>query len=130
MKQYNTMTVEEFLKAYKNGQRHFRDLDFEYVDGFADKDFSDAIFEDSFLYLDFRNTNLTNTQFIGCNIKEIDLRKANLTNALMKNCLVESAMFKDAIVNNFKFVDNYFYGLTVGQKEFDENFINQGEFKN
>jgi len=124
------MTVDDFFKAYKDGQRFFRDLDFENANGFSDNNFSDAIFEDCFLYLDFRNSNLTNAQFIGCNIKEIDLRKANLTNALMKNCLVESAMFKDAIVNNFKFIDNYFYGLTVGQSEFDETFINQGEFKN
>lgn len=123
------MTVEEFFKAYKNGQRYFSDLDFEYAEGFANNDFSDVVFEGCFLYLDFRNTNLTNAQFISCNIKEIDLRKANLTNALMKNCLVESAMFKDAIVDNFKFVENYYYGLTLGQKEFDEKLIHQGAFE-
>jgi uncharacterized protein YjbI with pentapeptide repeats len=130
MKQYNTMTVKEFFEAYKNGQRHFFDLDFEYEDGFSENDFSNVIFEGCCLYLDFRNTNLTNAQFISCNIKEIDLRSANLTDALIKNCLVESAIFKGAIVKNFKFIDNYFYGLTVGQKEFDEKFINEDEFKN
>jgi hypothetical protein len=78
--------------------------------------------------LDFRNSNLTNAKFIGCNIKEIDLRHANLTNAFMTNCLVESALFKGAIVNDFKFLDNYYYGLTIGQKEFNDKIIHSDAF--
>ncbi|MBK8547770.1 MAG: pentapeptide repeat-containing protein [Saprospiraceae bacterium] len=35
------------------------------------------IFENCFLYLDFHNSNLTNADFISCNIKEIDLLGAN-----------------------------------------------------
>ena len=97
------------------------DLNFEYLEGFSNKDFSDIIFQNCILYLDFRNSNLTNAKFIGCNIKEIDLRQANLTNALMTNCLVESAMFKGAIVSDFKFIDNYSYGATIGQDFFDKN---------
>lgn len=92
-------------------------------------DFSDAVFEGCFLYLDFSNSNLTNAQFISCNIKEIDLRKANLTNAFMTDCLVESAMFKDSIVDNFRFVGNHYYGIIVGQKEFDEKFIHHDAFQ-
>lgn len=102
------MTHVDFFEAYKKGQRHFRDLDFEYLDGFSNNDFSDIIFEDCFLYLDFRRSNLTNAKFIGCNIKEIDLRQANLTNALITNCLVESVMFNGATVTGFKFIDNYY----------------------
>jgi len=126
MKQQNPMTYIEFFEAYNNGQRHFLDLDFEYVEGFSNKDFSNIIFENCFLYVDFKNSNLTNAQFIGCNIKEIDLSETNLTNALIKNCLIESAGFKGAIVTNFKFIDNYGYGATVGQKWFDENLTSTG----
>jgi uncharacterized protein YjbI with pentapeptide repeats len=128
MKQYNPLTNIDFFEAYKNGQRRFLDLDFEYLDGFSNKDFSDIVFEGCFLYVDFRNSNLTNAKFIGCNIKEIDLRQANLTNALMTNCLVESALFKGATVNGFKFLDNYYYGLTLGQEEFDEKIINSDAY--
>jgi hypothetical protein len=128
MKQYNPLTHIEFFGAYKNGQRHFLDLDFEYLEGFSNKDFSDIVFEGCFLYLDFRNSNLTNAKFIGCNIKEIDLRQANLTNALMTNCLVESAMFKGATVTGFKFIDNYYYGLTLGQEEFDDKIIHSDAY--
>jgi hypothetical protein len=128
MKQYNPLTHIEFFEAYKNGQRHFLDLDFEYLDGFSNKDFSDIVFEGCFLYLDFRNSNLTNAKFIGCNIKEIDLRQVNLTNALMTNCLVESAMFKGATVTGFKFIDNYYYGLALGQEEFDDKIIHSDAY--
>jgi len=114
------MNQIEFFEAYKSGQRRFKDLEFEYLDRFSNNDFKDIIFEDCFLYLNFRNSDLTNAQFISCNIKEIDLRNTNLTNALMKNCLVESAMFKGANVMNFTFVDNYYYGLTIGQKDLDK----------
>jgi uncharacterized protein YjbI with pentapeptide repeats len=128
MKVYNPMTPDEFFEAYKNGQRHFIDLDFEYVDGFANKDFSNIIFEGCFLYLDFRESNLTNAQFIGCNIKEIDLRGCNLTNAYMTNCLVESATFKSAITGGFRFIDNYFYGSTIGQEDFNKTLIHQDSY--
>lgn len=128
MKQYNPLTHIEFFEAYKNGQRHFLDLDFEHLDGFSNKDFSDIVFEGCFLYLDFRNSNLTNAKFIGCNIKEIDLRQANLTNALMTNCLVECALFKGATVEGFKFLDNYYYGLTLGQEDFNDKIIHSDAY--
>lgn len=122
------MTHSEFFEAYKKGQRHFSNLDFEYLEGFSHRDFTDIIFENCFLYLDFRYSNLTSAKFIGCNIKEIDLRRANLTNALMKNCLVESALFKDAVITNFRFIDNYYYGITIGQDEFNKKIKNSDAY--
>jgi uncharacterized protein YjbI with pentapeptide repeats len=121
------MTTKEFFEAYKSGQRRFVDLEFEYEEGFANKDFSDIIFENCFLYLDFRSSNLTNAQFISCNIKEVDLRGTNLTNAFMTKCLVESAMFRGATVTNFRFIENSSYGRTLNQKDFDTFFINSDE---
>ena len=121
------MTSAEFFKSYKSGQRYFHGLDFEYEEGFNNNNFSDVIFDHCFLYLDFRSSTMTNAQFLNCNIKEIDLRNSDLTGALMRNCLVESAMFKGAIVENFRFIDNYYFGATIGQKDFDEVFINNDE---
>ncbi len=120
MKQYSESTPDDFFIAYQNGQRHFYDLDFEYDLGFAHNDFSNVIFENCFLYIDFSYSNLTNSKFIGCNIKEIDLTNADLSNSFMTRCLVESAIFDGANVINFKFIDNYCYGNIIGQKEFDE----------
>lgn len=118
------MTTTEFFEAYANGQRHFNGLDFENVPGFSNHNFENIVFQNCFLYLDFRESNLSNAQFIGCNIKDIDLRKTNLTNAVIKNCLVESAMFKGAITTGFTFIENYYYGATIGQKEFETDLIN------
>jgi uncharacterized protein YjbI with pentapeptide repeats len=121
------MTVTEFFAAVEKGQRHFVGLYFEYEDGFSNKDFSNVTFEGCFLYLDFRNSNLSNSKFIECNIKEIDLRGADLTNSFMTKCLVESAMFKGANVKNFKFEENYYFGLTLGQDDFDTKLVHEDE---
>ncbi len=121
------MTVSQFFAAFDAGQRHFTALDFEYEEGFSGKDFSGVIFENCFLYLDFRNSNLYDAQFIGCNIKEIDLRGANLTGAFMTRCLVESAMFRGACTAGFRFVENYCYGVVLNQTDFDEKLAYSGE---
>ena len=113
------MTVQDFLQSYEDGQRHFSNLNFECEEGFSNKSFVDIIFENCFLYVDFRNSDLTNARFISCNIKEIDLRGANLTNASMTKCLVESAMFARSINTGFKFIENYYYGLVLGQDDFE-----------
>lgn len=118
------MTANDFFKSYVNGQRHFDSLDFENIDGFSNHNFENIVFQNCFLCLDFKESNFSNAQFIGCNIKGIDLRKANLTNALMKNCLVESALFKGATTTGFTFIENYYYGTTIGQREFDTDLIN------
>jgi uncharacterized protein YjbI with pentapeptide repeats len=112
------MTVQQFLEAYKTGQRYFSDLDFE-NEGLSGCTFPDSVFENCYLYVDFCNSNLANTKFISCNLKFIDLRGANITNAFMNKCLVGCAMFQGAVLENFKFIENYYYGLTIGQNEFE-----------
>lgn len=41
MKQYNPLTHNDFFEACNSGQRHFLNLDFEYLGGFSNKGFSD-----------------------------------------------------------------------------------------
>jgi uncharacterized protein YjbI with pentapeptide repeats len=114
------MTAEAFFEALSNGQRHFSNLDFEYLDGFQNKDYSDCVFENCFLYLDFEGSNFTNAEFIFCNLKEIRLVNCNLTNAMMKNCLVESAEFTGSKTDGFVFRENYYFGMTLDQKDFEK----------
>lgn len=64
-----TMTAAAFLKAISNGQRRFIGLDFEYPEGFQNKNFSGCIFERCFLYVDFEGSNFSNAQFLACNLK-------------------------------------------------------------
>ncbi|NOQ73546.1 MAG: hypothetical protein GQ574_16185 [Crocinitomix sp.] len=120
-------TIQEFLTAYKNGQRQFENWDFDEDESVAEKDLRGVIFMNCFLFLDFRGTNLTNSKFIQCNIKTADFREADLTNALIRNCSVESIMFKDAIVENFRFEENYCYGVTTKAGDFDELFKDADE---
>jgi uncharacterized protein YjbI with pentapeptide repeats len=121
-------TIQDFLAAYKNGQRLFINLDLEEEQGGVSGEvLQDCIFENCFLFLDFRNADLTNSDFLSCNIKTADFRNAILTNTLFKNCSVESIMFKGAKVDKLIFEENYCYGSTVGQKDFEEHFKESDE---
>ncbi|MEP0264777.1 pentapeptide repeat-containing protein [Dokdonia sp.] len=117
-------TIQEFFLAFDNGQRQFENWNFHEDESVAGKDLTGVEFKNCFLFLDFKNTNLTNSKFISCNIKTADFREANLTNGLIKNCLVESTMFKGAKVENFRFEENYCFGATVGLNDFDKMFKN------
>jgi len=78
------------------------------------------------MFLDFNGANLTNTQFISCNIKTADFRNANLTNAVIRNCCVECTMFKGAKTDHLVFEENYCYGLVLGQDDFEKHFKEAG----
>lgn len=115
------------LEAYKGGQREFDNWDFHEDGSVQGLDLSGIEFSNCFLFLDFRNTNLTNSKFIRCNIKTADFRGANLTNALIKNCSVESTMFKGATVENFRFEENSSYSCTTSQGDFEKLFKDSDE---
>ncbi len=118
-------TIEQLLAAYKAGQRKFDNWDFREDGSTRGMNLTGIEFTNCFLYLDFRDSNLSNSKFIGCNIKTADFRGANLKNALITNCSVESTMFKGANIENFRFEDNYSYGATVGPDDFEELFRNE-----
>ena len=120
MNETENNTIDKFLSSYLAGKRHFRNWDFDEGLSFKGMDLSHVTFESCFLYLDFRETKLINSKFIGCNMKTADFRSADLTNATIKNCLVESAMFKGAKTNNLIFEENFHYGNIINQKDFEE----------
>lgn len=120
-------TLQEFYEAFDKGQRQFEHWDFSEDDSVAGKDLTGVEFKNCFLFLDFKNTNLTYSKFVRCNIKTADFRGANLTNGFMKNCLVEATMFKGAKVENFQFEENYNFGAIVGPNDFDAFFKDADE---
>ena len=115
------------LSSYEKGQRKFDNWDFEEDGSVQGLNLTGIEFQNCFLFLDFRNANLTNSKFISCNIKTADFRGANLKNALIKNCSVESTMFKGAKVEKFRFEENYYYGATTKPGDFDELFKESDE---
>lgn len=121
-------TIEELLLAYSKGQRVFDNWDFNDNDSSVDsKVLSGATFKNCFMFLDLRNSNLSNTQFISCNIKTADFRGANMSEVVIRNCSVESTRFKGANTKNLLFEENYCYGATVGQSDFIEVFKDSDE---
>jgi|GEM_PF-2047588 len=120
-------TINEFLNAYRNGQRQFENWDFNQNQSVAEHDLSDVEFINCILPLDFRNTKLTNSKFVSCNIKTADFRGADLTNGLIKHCAIEATMFKEALTANFRFIENYCYGSTTKPGDFEEIFKNSDD---
>ncbi|WP_271766678.1 pentapeptide repeat-containing protein [Aquimarina algiphila] len=121
-------TLEEFLSAYSEGKRHFMNWNFDEELSVRGMDLTDVYFENCFLFLDFRESKLMNSKFIRCNIKTADFRFSNLTNAMIKNCSVESTIFEGAKTDTLIFEENYCYGNTVNQNDFEKIFKNSEEF--
>jgi len=115
-------TIEDLQKAYAQGRREFENWDFEEDGSAQGLDLNGIEFRNCFLFLDFKNANLANAKFISCNLKTADFSGANLENARINNCLVESTLFEGAKLNNFQFEENYYFGVTVGQKDFEAFF--------
>jgi len=124
LKRFKMVIIETFLTAYAQGKRHFCDLDFEAKGSAQGLDLSGVIFENCFLFLDFRGAKLTQAQFIKCNIKTADFTGADLTHAVIKNCAVESTNFKGAKTDHLVFEENYYYGQIMNQSDFEEIFKN------
>lgn len=112
--------TQEILVRYKNGERHFKDLDIE--GDFSNNDLNGICFEGCFIAADFRYCNLSNSKFINGNIKTSDFRFSDLTNSTFKNLAVESTQFKGAKTDGMVFLDNYFYGQNMAQIDFEELF--------
>lgn len=127
MKPEINKTIDEFKIAYSSGKRYFLDWDFDEDGSVRGMNLSGVFFESCFLFLDFRDSNLSNAKFIGCNIKTADFRGSNLSNAIIKNCSVESTMFKGAITENLVFEKNYCFGHTTNETDFDKVFKNSDE---
>lgn len=114
-----TNFAESILEKYRNGQRHFIDLDLE-NESFDDQDLRDVVFENCFLYSSFRRANLRNSKFINGNIKTCDFREADLTNAHFENLAVESSQFARAKIDGIFFDNNWAYGQKVTRADFDK----------
>lgn len=127
MNETENRTLEELFDAYSEGKRHFLNWDFDEDLSVKGKDLSDIFFENCFLFLDFKEAKLNGAKFLGCNIKTADFRNSDLRNATIKNCSVESTMFKGAKTDNLTFQENYCYGNTVDQKDFEQLFKDSDE---
>lgn len=117
--------AESILEQYRNGQRHFVNLDLE-NESFDDQNLQDAVFEHCLFYASFRRANLRNAKFINGNIKTCDFREADLTNAHFEDLAVESAQFAGAKIEGIFFDNNWAYGQKVTRADFD-NWIKDHE---
>lgn len=111
-------SVEELLRRYKDGERHFVTIEFD--DG--DYDLRDAFLEGadfsrSYLTVDFRGANLRGANFSqanvkGCNFSNADLRGADFTGAAL-----EATEFKEANLEGTNFAGASCYSYTFKEGE-------------
>lgn len=122
-----TNLVDFVLNQYRQGQRHFVNLDME-NESFEGQNLEDIVFEDCSLYISFRKANLRNSKFLNGGIKTCDFREADLTNARFENVCIENAQFARAKTDGIYFDNNSSYGKNVTQADFD-NWIKDYEEK-
>jgi uncharacterized protein YjbI with pentapeptide repeats len=115
-------TLEDFLRAYQSGQRHFVGLELEQGQSLHRYDISGTTFLNCFLCLDFSHANLSHCSFIDSNIKTCDFSHANLHGAVITGCSVESTDFTGATITGLVFADNWAYGSVADLADLKQMF--------
>ena len=116
----NKLTKQFFLEQVKFGKKVFKDIELENLN-LRNEILSELTFLDCYISSDFRNSDLSNTKFIKCNVKTSDFRNSDLTNSLMENVAFESTKFKGAIIEKFIFKNNCCHSEEgIGQDEFND----------
>jgi len=110
-------TIQEFLHAYKKGQREFTNLSFPENGSTEGEDLRGVVLIDSFLFNNFQNANLEGAKFIHCNIKCADFSGAILKDGVIKNCSIEGMSLIGANVDGLKFETNYYQGNEMSQDD-------------
>ncbi|WP_223552337.1 pentapeptide repeat-containing protein [Aestuariivivens sp. NBU2969] len=106
-------TKKEILEHYQNGQRFYRNVDFDNGESYADSNFQDAMFENCYFGVDFSNSNFRNARFSDCNLKSTDFHNCDLTKTEIVNCLVEAINFGNSDTSDLIFDNNTSYGNEV-----------------
>ena len=107
------------MKAKNKGQREFDGWDFEENGSAKGLNLKGISFKNCFLFLDFSESNLEGASFVACNMKTADFSRANLKNAFIKKCLIESIILDDANTENLRAIENYSFGTTLSQRDFE-----------
>lgn len=114
---FMTLTGQEIFEKYNSGQTHFDD-----IDGSGDltnMNLEGISFDNCFLDINLRNTNLKNARFTNGNIKTCDFENADLTGAHFEKVAVEATNFFGAKIKNTIFKDNYCYSSVLQQKDLE-----------
>lgn len=113
-------STQEILERYKNGERHFSELDIE--GDLSKKNLTGISFDQCFIAADFRYCNLANSSFTNGNIKTSDFRYADLTNSKFQKLAIESTQFDWAKMDGIIFEGNYCFGSDVDLEDFFKLF--------
>jgi hypothetical protein len=106
-------TKKEILEHYRNGQRFYRNVDFDNGESYTDSNFQDAMFENCYFGVDFSNSNFRNARFSECNLKSTEFSNCDLTKTEFINCLVDSIEFGKSDTSSLIFENNTSFGTEV-----------------
>lgn len=106
-------TKKEILEHYQNGQRFYRNVDFDNGESYTDSNFQDAMFENCYFGIDFSNSNFRNAKFSDCNLKSTNFSNCDLTKTEMVNSLVEAIDFGNSDTSSLIFENNTCFGNEV-----------------
>jgi len=102
------LNTEELLILFKNGQKEFHNIEVE-TGSLIVKNLEGIKFNECILAIDFTDSNLKNSVFMDSNIKTCIFKNSNLTNSKFINNSVCATDFKNAIIDNIIFEDNYYH---------------------
>jgi hypothetical protein len=105
--------IQNIIEKYKEGHRHFINLDFDKGEKLTGQILADSTFDNCCFSVDFSQTDFSNAKFTNCNLKCCDFINCNLTNSRFENCSLESTDFKNALIEGISMINCYCYGQLV-----------------
>lgn len=111
------------------GEKRFKNLCIEDFDSALEcYNLEGVIFHNCFVNFNFKNCNLDNSVFIGCNLKTISMLDCSMNNCCIDQCSIESLEIRSESIKNVIFGPNWAYGnhfdsMDCQKMYFEENGI-------
>jgi uncharacterized protein YjbI with pentapeptide repeats len=109
--------VEDVLRRYGEGERHFLNVKLEYAD-FSGANLEGATFQGWLSSASFIGSNLRNASFVNCNVKWADFRSADLRGATFSGSSIDAIWVDDAKMEGGNFIGTYCQGYQIADPDF------------
>ena len=118
MSENSFRTVDELLRRYHAGERHFAGVELDSATfDLRDATLEGADFSQSFITADFVGANLKSAIFVNANLKTCDFSNADLRSAIFSGAALDSTTFVGAKLEGAEFAGAFYHSRTLRSGE-------------
>ncbi|MEK4434596.1 pentapeptide repeat-containing protein [Paenibacillus sp. FSL K6-2862] len=103
------MTIKTLKDLVSSGEKHFKRVEITEYGKIRNFNFSEVIFEECMLSLDFTGSSFRSAKFINSNIKNSIFSETDLSNSEFFNNSIDACVFRNANIEGIIFLKNTQY---------------------